>query len=56
MRHVFGDLSYAATFITLLALVFHYSGHMAPAAVCGAIGAALVATKYRAKRRAKNES
>ena len=53
---VFGDLSYAATLITILALGFHYAGHMVLATVCGTIGAVLVALKYRTKRRAKNES
>lgn len=56
-ERIFGDLSYAATGVTVVALGFHYAGHMAPAAVCGVIGAALVALKYRAKRRAaKTES
>ncbi len=56
-ERIFGDLSYVATGVTVLALGFHYAGHMAPAALCGIIGAALVALKYRAKRRAtKTES
>ncbi len=54
--HVLGDLSYAATGITVLALCLHYAGHMAPSAICGTVAAVLVALKYRAKRRAKNES
>ena len=51
-ERILGDLSYLATGVTVLALGFHYAGHMTSAAVCGVIGAALVALKYRAKRRA----
>jgi uncharacterized membrane protein (DUF4010 family) len=53
---VFGDLSYVATGITILALGLHYAGHMTPAAACGAVGAVLVALKYRAKRKTKTET
>jgi hypothetical protein len=47
---VIGDLSVPATFIIVLALGFHFAGHLAAAAGFGVIGAGLVFLKYRAKR------
>ncbi len=49
---VVGDLSYAATLVTVLALGCHYAGHMTAAALFGVVGAGLVALKFHAKRRA----